>query len=327
MDGLPIVIVSVDGLPRDAMVEVEIVGMNNSNIPMMMFNYGHGDFYSDDDDCSHGDNNLKHVRGMQPSSIVEYINSWPVWGSHDVDSNDVDSHDSSWCHDDRRDERVKLSSNNSSNSATTCRHFFISYTYKQLRDCLFMSVSYLRMSLQSIISNHDNAGHDDGHDGDGDQGDGNESKQTVLDRKHHLHMMINQLLSSIYYQFITQQMDVTFIRCMRVFYRRDVVIHEELSHVMTLLLSDIFQSTNTTTTTSTATKIQFILIPVVYITQHYENGNDVVDIDHHHHRHHHHEDHVEGDDNHELSTVLAVTTIAYDVHMIETEKWIYSDNR
>jgi hypothetical protein len=91
---------------------------------------------------------------------------------------------------------------------------------------------------------------------------------------------------------------------------------------MTLLLSDIFQSTNTTTTittATTATKIQFILIPVVYITKHYDN-DDVVDIDHD-------DDDHEGDDNNELSTVLAVTTTAYDIHMIETEKWIYSNNR
>jgi len=176
------------------------------------------------------------------------------------------------------------------------------------------------MSLQSVISNHDDGDHD-GHNHDGDQDDGNKGQQTVLDRKHHLFMMINQLLSCIYYQFITQQMDISFIRCMRVYYRRDVLIHNELSHIMTLLLSDIFQSTNTTTaitTATTATKIQFILIPVVYITKHYDN-DDVVDIDH--------DDDHEGDDNNELSTVLAVTTTAYDIHMIETEKWIYSNNR
>ena len=176
-----------------------------------------------------------------------------------------------------------------------------------------MSVSYLRMSLQSVISNRD----------DGDQDDGNKGQQTVLDRKHHFFMMINQLLSCIYYQFITQQMDISFIRCMRVYYRRDVLIHDELSHIMTLLLSDIFQSTNTTTAITTATKIQFILIPVVYITKHYDNDNDV-DIDHHNHDD---DDDDEGDDNYELSTVLAVTTTAYDIHMIETEKWIYSNNR
>ena len=99
-----------------------------------------------------------------------------------------------------------------------------------------MSVSYLRMSLQSVISNHDYGGHDDNrddgdhdeHNHDGDQDDGNKGQQTVLDRKHHLFMMINQLLSCIYYQFITQQMDISFIRCMRVYYRRDVLIHKEL---------------------------------------------------------------------------------------------------
>jgi hypothetical protein len=92
------------------------------------------------------------------------------------------------------------------------------------------------MSLQSVISNHDYGGHDDNrddgdhdeHNHDGDQDDGNKGQQTVLDRKHHLFMMINQLLSCIYYQFITQQMDISFIRCMRVYYRRDVLIHKEL---------------------------------------------------------------------------------------------------
>ena len=398
---VPIIIIGVDGLPRDSMVEVEIVSMNNNsnNIPMMMFRYGLGDCsYNDDNHCNHDDDDdhhlKKHVREKQSSSIIEYINSWPVWGSNDDDDECHDDDDE--CHDDDDDDnsksytkvngfsnnihdhnscsddvRVMIDSTivvdsshdhsdkmNRSANAITWR-YFTSYSYKQLRDCLFISITYLRISLPSSLKSdhshdHGNDGDDDGDhddDHDGDQGDGNEGHQKVLVNKHHLYMMINQLLSNIYHQFINHQMDMSFIRCLRVYYRRDVLIHDELSHMMTLLLSDIFRSATTTTATNTTTattatnnnntKIPFILIPVVYITQHYDDSTNVIDIDndhpHHHHHHHnvvdHHVDHhnhhhhVQGDDHHELSTVLAITTTAYDIHMIETEKWIYSNNR
>jgi len=104
---------------------------------------------------------------------------------------------------------------------------------------------------------------------------------------------------------------------------RDVLIHDDLSEIIKLLINDLFQSTMKT--------IQFVLIPVVYITQHcYNDNNNYVDHHSDHHINHHVNDHIDhnrGDDNHELTTVLAITTIAYDIHMIETEKWIYSNHR